>query len=118
MTAQQPEALRLAADLEEGNFLLSQERNATAHTLRTLHARVQELERWQDDVRSNSPLLARLERAEQRVRELEAKQDRAPLSEDDALDIAKEHACGALYRDLVDVVRATERAHGIQEKQG
>lgn len=34
--------------------------------------RIAELERWQEDVRSNSPLLSRLERAEQRVKELEA----------------------------------------------
>lgn len=54
MTAQQPEALRLAADLEEGNFLLSQERNATAHTLRKLHAQVQELETELDSERRHS----------------------------------------------------------------
>ncbi|WP_162989503.1 hypothetical protein [Comamonas sp. lk] len=34
--------------------------------------RIKELEAWQDDVRSNSPLLARLDRAEKRVKELEA----------------------------------------------
>ncbi|MDL5036797.1 hypothetical protein QRD40_10610 [Comamonas sp. Y6] len=45
--------------------------------IKRLHARVQELERWQEDVRSNSPLLARLERAEQRVKELEVERDAA-----------------------------------------
>lgn len=35
-----------------------------------LQARIAQLEAWQDDVRSNSPLLARLERAEQSSREL------------------------------------------------
>ena len=44
-TTQQPEALqkeamRLAVALEEGTFLLSQERYATANALRELHAQV------------------------------------------------------------------------------
>lgn len=38
-----------------------------------LAARVKELEAWQEEVRANSPLVARLERAEQRARELEAR---------------------------------------------
>ena len=44
-TTQQPEALqkeamRLAIALEDGTFLLSQERYATANALRALHAQV------------------------------------------------------------------------------
>lgn len=69
---QQPEALRVAAWLitapqstTHGDMLIA------GRELRRLHARVLELEAWQEEVRSNSPLLARLERAEQRVQELE-----------------------------------------------
>lgn len=71
--AQQPEALRLAdaltipeCTLEHGDCMKAGE------LLRTLHARVQDLERWQEQVRSNSPNLALMERAEKRVQELEA----------------------------------------------
>ena len=38
----QPEALRLAAALEQGKFLLSVERDATAAELRRLHAEIEE----------------------------------------------------------------------------
>ena len=79
--AQQPEALRVAAWLitapqstTHGDMLIA------GRELRRLHARVQELEAWQEEVRSNSPLLARLERAEQRVQELEALQERKPMT--------------------------------------
>jgi hypothetical protein len=41
---QQPEALRLADALRNGEYSLYQERNATEAELRRLHARVQELE--------------------------------------------------------------------------
>lgn len=44
MSAQQHEALRLADALEQGIYLLSVERDATAAELRRLHAKVTELE--------------------------------------------------------------------------
>ena len=44
MSAQQDEALRLADALEQGTYLLSVERDATAAELRRLHAKVAELE--------------------------------------------------------------------------
>lgn len=90
----QPEALRLADALRDGQYSLYQERAATEAELRRLHARVQELERWQEDVRSNSPLLAELQRAKDRVHELEAQAARrapaAPVPQVDAIGAALE----------------------------
>lgn len=42
--------------------------------LERLHAQVQELKRWQEDVRSNSPLLARLDKAEAQLATLKHEQ--------------------------------------------
>lgn len=73
MTQQaQAEALKLAEIIERRMTLVSWKTcDEAAAELRRLHARVQELERWQEDVRSNSPLLARLAKAEA---QLEAQQ--------------------------------------------
>ena len=102
--AQQPEALRVAAWLitapqstTHGDMLIA------GRELRRLHARVQELEAWQEEVRSNSPLLARLERAEQRVQELEALQERKPMTDSDIV-AAQESLIAAkdeLYRSRI-----------------
>lgn len=104
MNTQQTEALRVAAWLITapqsttiGDMLIA------GRELRRLYARVQELEAWQEDVRSNSPLLARLERAEQRVQELEALQKRKPLTDGDIVD-AQEKLIAArddLYRSRI-----------------
>lgn len=73
---QQPEALRVAAWLitapqstTHGDMLIA------GRELRRLHARVLELEAWQEEVRSNSPLLARLEKAESAVSGLQKRKD-------------------------------------------
>lgn len=117
-STEQPEALRLAAWCDNFGRL-----TPMATELRRLHARVQELESWQETVRSNSALLNRLERAELRVVELEAAQtQRAPLT-DSEIELAMawcdvcegDHVLGAFSAG----VRHVEKLCGItQEKQG
>lgn len=61
MSAQQDEALRLADALEQGTYLLSVERDATAAELRRLHAKVAELEAQLEAIGAGGvgPLMAR-----------------------------------------------------------
>lgn len=72
-----PEAERLMelalkrGDLVRGDYAGRRLVNHVDDHTKALQARIAELEAWQEDVRSNSPLLARLERAELRVKELE-----------------------------------------------
>lgn len=60
MTTEKPEAIRLADALEQGTFLLSIERDATAAKLRHLHAKVAELEAQLESVGAGGvgPLMA------------------------------------------------------------
>lgn len=60
------------AHIQELEDLRAQELRAYELTVSNLREKVAELERWQETVRSNSPLLAELQRANDRVQELEA----------------------------------------------
>lgn len=119
-STEQPEALRLADALRDGQYSLYQERAATEAELRRLHARVQELEAELDNSKASSHQYF-LERnnARDTVKkyqlELEASQaQRVPLSE---RKIRQIDAHSGL--DAIEFARAIERAHGItQEKQG
>lgn len=73
-------SLSLAAILDHG-YPLEEEAQESATELRRLHAQVQDLERWQEDVRSNSPLLARLEKAEAQLEAKQAVQMPEPVGE-------------------------------------
>lgn len=57
-------------DLKAGDYAGRRLTDYVDEQMAAKDARIAELEAWQEQVRSNSPLLARLERAEQRVKEL------------------------------------------------
>lgn len=102
-------------DLKYGDYAGRRLENYADDHTKALQARIAELEAWQEDVRSNSPLLARLERAEQRVQELEAQQERKPLTEGEIAEALLTH-CGHIPPGyFVKNARAIERAHGIRE---
>lgn len=101
---QQPDLRALAAAADKGGqHIYTHWRDSNAHKANLawhqaaspelvvgLLDRIAELERWQEDVRSNSPLLARMERAEQRVQDLEAQQERKPLADEQIQQIDDE----------------------------
>jgi|GEM_PF-4637133 len=93
-STEQPEALRLADALRDGQYSLYQERAATEAELRRLHALVQELEASQAQ--------------------------RVPLT-DEAIESLSiwQFFVGLWPQSRQEITRAIEAAHGItQEKQG
>ena len=123
MTTQQPEALQLAFECEESAFHWANEidtRAKAAKLLRAQQARIAELERWQEDVRSNSPLLAELQRANARVQELEASQaQRVPLDAYKLREIFKKlnENHDEEGWNFADLVREVEEYHGITNQK-
>lgn len=53
MTTEQPEALRIADALQDGTYLLSVERDATADELRRLHAANLDCMTWYEAIKSD-----------------------------------------------------------------
>ena len=53
MTTEQPEALRIADALQDGTYLLSVERDATAAELRRLHAANVDCMAWYEAIKSD-----------------------------------------------------------------
>lgn len=104
-STEQPEALRLADALRDGQYSLYQERAATEAELRRLHARVQELEA------ERTVRMTQNNRMAERIAELEAQVQRVPLSK---RKIRQIDAHSGL--DAIEFARAIERAHGIQER--
>jgi len=71
-----------------------------------------------DEAKQIVELSRTFDRLQSRIAELEAenarlREQRQPMTEDDAHDIAADCAHGALFHDFIDAVRATERHHGI-----
>lgn len=96
------EAMRLADECEESAthwFHEIDTRLKAAKMLRSQQARIAELERWQEEVRSNSPLLAELQRANVRVQELEASESRTIAQRDHCEEIIDRMADAVLGKD-------------------
>ncbi len=117
----QPEALRLADALRDGEYSLYQERAATEAELRRLHARVQELadERYAIIAEKNEYKVAfRAVRLE-----LEASQaQRVPLTDAQIHDWWRsenslEDCDMCRFEDFAQVVRAFELKYGITQEQ-
>jgi hypothetical protein len=70
-----------------------------AETIRAQQARIIELERWQEDVRSNTPLLAELRRANARMQELEASESRTIAQRDHCEEVIDRMADAVLGKD-------------------
>lgn len=94
MTAQQPEALRLAEVFERFK--------KSSH-------------RWTDGQPIHMVVATELRRLHARVQDLEAQQERKPLTEAELDDLAAYHGLDEFV--YVPFARAIERAHGIQDAQ-
>lgn len=123
-STEQPEALRIANELDDEFGFYGEARRAV-ETIHRLHARVLELEAELEKAKASvSGLKKRSDDWKWRALNAEASQARAPLSDEQIEPIAIDVlGYGALSEPDMDLftqsVRAIERAHGItQEKQG